>query len=616
VQLDEPAYLRTGNIPEELQQTTAEQPVDDVRRSEPEGMLQPLQPVVTGNPDEPAFLRTRSLNPTGRDLSGQPDASPYSDVQQRLARQQSAPTPDELIRNSVANGDQGKTPHEDFVVGDYLPKQTSAQPQAEQPGVTVDGDVREVIPESNQLTHNGVINMTGQAGDGINSEYVPPVTANRVTADQSLGQETIRDPRTPVGQSIQNAGQQHDAIFDQLKSLRVTRKGKPFRTEKEALLASRPTETPVALPEGGFGVVDKSELAQINSGQPLTESASNQVAKTEMADLSSENMSDQKNDDNHDQDDIDKGKSRKNNGLKTKSLDSDLSENRPVDPTISKLRKSAEDVIAKAQQEQNRDRQTNTPKRVREAASAIRAASRREALGHTINNLADALERGQIKHLSQVTSKAQVEEMELVARNAVYEANRLQPYSEIREQREPELDDVKFAKMPQAVVFSERLDRAIEKLGKASETNPKLLLALKRIQQKQKNGDRDIHLTSKEVDVIDQAHKQLSSNGDRYDLNYTVEQNARVKRLNRIGINNQTDLRNALKEYLEVRNGVKKEDPIKVAERELVGQKVGVDFFPTPVKLAERMAQLAAIRKGMKVLEPSAGNGHLADAAS
>ena len=40
-----------------------------------------------------------------------------------------------------------------------------------------------------------------------------------------------------------------------------------------------------------------------------------------------------------------------------------------------------------------------------------------------------------------------------------------------------------------------------------------------------------------------------------------------------------------------------------------------MDFFPTPKPLAERMAQLAGVEPGARVLEPSAGNGNLADAA-
>jgi len=54
---------------------------------------------------------------------------------------------------------------------------------------------------------------------------------------------------------------------------------------------------------------------------------------------------------------------------------------------------------------------------------------------------------------------------------------------------------------------------------------------------------------------------------------------------------------------------------VAVAERALVGQKVGFDFFPTPKPLATRMAELADIKQGDTVLEPSAGNGNLADAA-
>ena len=57
------------------------------------------------------------------------------------------------------------------------------------------------------------------------------------------------------------------------------------------------------------------------------------------------------------------------------------------------------------------------------------------------------------------------------------------------------------------------------------------------------------------------------------------------------------------------------EDPVKKAERAIIGQKVGIDFFPTPAHVAQRMARMARIREGMRVLEPSAGNGNLADAA-
>jgi predicted RNA methylase len=58
----------------------------------------------------------------------------------------------------------------------------------------------------------------------------------------------------------------------------------------------------------------------------------------------------------------------------------------------------------------------------------------------------------------------------------------------------------------------------------------------------------------------------------------------------------------------------RREDPIKAAERALVGTKPGIDFFPTPPPLAQRMVQLANINPGEHVLEPSAGKGDIADA--
>lgn len=57
------------------------------------------------------------------------------------------------------------------------------------------------------------------------------------------------------------------------------------------------------------------------------------------------------------------------------------------------------------------------------------------------------------------------------------------------------------------------------------------------------------------------------------------------------------------------------EDPIKKLERELVGLKID-GFFPTPPSLVELVMRRADVRSGMRVLEPSAGKGDLADACN
>jgi len=56
-----------------------------------------------------------------------------------------------------------------------------------------------------------------------------------------------------------------------------------------------------------------------------------------------------------------------------------------------------------------------------------------------------------------------------------------------------------------------------------------------------------------------------------------------------------------------------REKRLKEMEHSLIGVKIP-GFFPTPRKVAERLVEIAAIRFGMSVLEPSAGKGDIAEA--
>lgn len=85
---------------------------------------------------------------------------------------------------------------------------------------------------------------------GIESQYAAAVATQ------------VRD------QAITRAGSETDSIFGPLQSLRITRKGKPFASEKEAQLASRKgKETPVPLNGGGFGVAEIVEVEQVRTAQ-------------------------------------------------------------------------------------------------------------------------------------------------------------------------------------------------------------------------------------------------------------------------------------------------------------------------------------------------------------
>lgn len=341
--LSKPSYMRNGEISPALENAIVQFRLDALQQQQAQqrkdGIMQPFDNPVTGNPDEPAFLRSTTFNPTGRDLSTAADIDINSPVQQALIRSQRADASAEAqLAQALAGGDQGRTLYETTLNDEGL------------------------VPESRRLPNNGVINLGGTPGDGINSAYTAPNLSRGMPEsdiDTTLDVESTRDPRSPVAQAIASAGNESDAVFNtlrenlkevgkpkiatiptggarnagvmkatnspvtgdpempaylrqanisdelraaaqgdttqtpggnvkspseagvlsprnkvvtgnpdepaylrQLSTLRVTKKGKPFATQKEAQLASRKTETPVELPTGGFGVVDKAELAQ------------------------------------------------------------------------------------------------------------------------------------------------------------------------------------------------------------------------------------------------------------------------------------------------------------------------------------------------------------------
>ncbi|WP_260392963.1 LPD38 domain-containing protein [Aeromonas jandaei] len=147
---------------------------------------------------------------------------------------------------------------------------------------------RPIIPLEGELMDPGtgvVVNDTAQSAGLVERQGSPAGMAPAIE-DLSLSGELMSDGALPYPQggllpgatidgvasevgtelpapaAAQIEQEQPAATPAQYNSLRLTRRGLPFSSEKEAALASRQDETPVALDGGGFGIAKIADATQ------------------------------------------------------------------------------------------------------------------------------------------------------------------------------------------------------------------------------------------------------------------------------------------------------------------------------------------------------------------
>jgi hypothetical protein len=98
-----------------------------------------------------------------------------------------------------------------------------------------------------------------------------------------------------------------------------------------------------------------------------------------------------------------------------------------------------------------------------------------------------------------------------------------------------------------------------------------------------------------------------------YDTRWLVSSLEKHDRLRRANIHTVEELRCALRELLPHVGRRREDDPVAVAEQNLIGKPLA-GFFPTPRPVIRQMLDAADITPGMTVLEPSAGKGDILDA--
>lgn len=128
--------------------------------------------------------------------------------------------------------------------------------------------------------------------------------------------------------------------------------------------------------------------------------------------------------------------------------------------------------------------------------------------------------------------------------------------------------------------------------------------------------------TSKRITLTDEAGEEITAkieslnrNRERvylpHQFSTTRERRAKLKAM---GIETAAEFRAALREFIALSEAPSRPSKVKELERSMVGRKNdGLDFFPTPAGIAQQMIEAADIKEGMRVLEPSAGMGHIAE---
>jgi len=285
---------------------------------------------------------------------------------------------------------------------------------------------------------------------------------------------------------------------------------------------------------------------------------------------------------------------------------------------VSKLRAVAESLKEKAEEQLSRDRLTNTARRARQANGAEESARSDIQLAETMLNLADAIESGEATHLDGVAAKTHVETLKGLLRSAKYAYEKAKdiPYIDSKNRTITE-DDVDFAKYPYPAQHESHIrDLATflkDKKGAAMDAAWLGKMAKERAHDSIVSFIQPGDIERLES-ILAKTKRFIKDGSAKRAIENIADRMQDYNRLQRMGIPDLPSLRAALREFLKFRAGRREADKAKQLERDLVGKKVGVDFFPTPPELAGRMVEIAGVEPGMRVLEPSAGNGNIAEA--
>ncbi|EGR1189278.1 PLxRFG domain-containing protein [Vibrio parahaemolyticus] len=298
---------------------------------------------------------------------------------------------------------------------------------------------------------------------------------------------------------------------------------------------------------------------------------------------------------------------------------------------VEALREKSASLQAKADESNNAQRLTNTSRRAAMAASAAARADKQEAQANILRKIADGVESGEFLLLGNLTDISQLEELTSVMNRVKWDMPEdVREKLAYRDQQgnwhlKPE---TKFNQVARYVRFPapkstpaslEYIAREIENLDGYKMTAKSIRANIKGLKEHE-----SVNLNGARWDKVIPKLRQLarSKSNTVYRVEHINELFKSQDRLIRMGIKGDITLRQALREYEQANNGKMSTQKEKTRLQKLTekieetvrgNRNAFNDFFPTPEAEVKTLIDLADIKPGMKVLEPSAGMGHIAD---
>lgn len=288
-----------------------------------------------------------------------------------------------------------------------------------------------------------------------------------------------------------------------------------------------------------------------------------------------------------------------------------------------RLHELATDMLTRADEtiEASNSSLQNTARRADIQAGVRGRAYASQALARSIHSIAEALSNGEANYLDGIRHRTHVEALDTVLYLARWTRVRAIKQNESEGDfvfcKRPETeqgksyseDDVRYAEYPYPSLYKRHLDEAIEHCkGKSGQKQAAIRM------EKRLRYEREEYVTFSEDHDIRQVTDLIArAKATGFDADYldrSLEQFSRLRRANIFDIH---ELRAALREYIPHSSEARADDPVQIAERELIGKRLP-GFFPTPASVVEAMLERADIEKGHRVLEPSCGKGDIVEA--